>query len=81
MTFLRVWFVSGVVLASLSTQAAPAFAQTPAIPPPGPESKISAWLNFGAQVGSGSFHPTDTRDLGGGPFEPKTTADATVRTD
>lgn len=62
MTFLRSWFVSGVVLAALGTQAAPAFAQTPAIPPPGPESKISAWLNFGAQAGSGdlSQHLTPT---------------------
>jgi hypothetical protein len=62
MNFLRSWFVSGVVLTALGTQAAPAFAQTPAIPPPGPESKISAWLNFGAQAGSGdlSQHLTPT---------------------
>ena len=38
MTFLRSWFVSGVVLAALGTQTAPAFAQTPAIPLPGPET-------------------------------------------
>jgi hypothetical protein len=62
MMFLRAWFVSGVVLAAMGTQAAPAFAQTPPIPPPGPESKISAWLNFGAQAGSGdlSQHLTPT---------------------
>src|SRR4026207_365622 len=61
MNFLRSWFVSGVVLA-LGAQAAPTFAQTPPIPPPGPESRISAWLNFGAQAGSGdlSQHLTPT---------------------
>src|SRR5580765_525141 len=62
MIFLRAWFVSGVVLAALGTQAAPTFAQTPPIPPPGPESRISAWLNFGAQAGSGDLtqHLTPT---------------------
>jgi hypothetical protein len=37
MTFLRSWFVSGVVLAAIGAQASPALAQA-AIPAPGSES-------------------------------------------
>jgi hypothetical protein len=55
MTFLRSWFVSGVMFIAVGAQAVPAFAQTPAIPAPASESKIATWINFGAQGGSGDL--------------------------